>query len=372
MKTLPRLIVDSADRSSDLRYACPFGTTGDAVVFLQHGKRRCVVVPVMEREHAAAMMRPLGGEVLTPADLGLSPSDRRRVSVWAYELLRSTGIREVAVGGSFPLVVADALRRRRIRIHVVPGSLYPEREIKSRRELGCCRESQRAAVAAVREAAAMIRDTTLDARGRLLYGGLVLTSEQVRVRIEQVLFDHHCTGPDTIVSCGPDSALPHHRGAGPLWAGRPIVIDIFPRHRRHGYHGDLTRTLVRGPAPARLRRMLEAVHSAQRAAMDRIRAGISAAAVHRAAGSVFGNLGMKTDLTAEPPRGFIHATGHGLGLDVHEAPTLGSGKHRLRAGQVVTVEPGWYEPGFGGVRIEDTVVVTGKGCRRLARCAARL
>ncbi len=372
MKSIPRLMVDSSDRNSDLRYACAFQTTSDAVVFLKHRQQVWLVVPLMEREHAAAAMRSSGGRVLAPADLGLCALDRRRVSAWAYGLLRSTGIKEVAVAADFPVATADMLRRRRIRVHVVCGPLFPEREIKHRRELLCCMASQRAAVAALRVAAALIRDTAIDTRGRLLHDGTVLTSESVRARIEQVLFAHHCTGADTIVSCGADSALPHHRGSGPLWAGRPIVIDIFPQHRQHGYHGDLTRTLVRGPIPARLRRMMDAVGSARQAALAQIRAGVSAAKVHHAAVQTFSRLGMTTDLHADPPSGFIHSTGHGVGLDVHEAPTLGSGRNRLRTGQVITVEPGWYEPGFGGVRIEDTVTVTRDGYQLLARCAVRL
>lgn len=368
MKSMPRLIVGRSDRNMDLRYACAFRTPSDDVVFLKHREKDWLVAPLMEREHAAAALQPSGGRVYTPADLGLRPMDRRRLSAWAYGLVRILGIKQVAVAPDFPLAIAEALRRRRIRVHGVGGALFPEREFKNAREIQACTTSQRAAVAALRNAVALIRGATIDAHGGLLHNGKRLTSETVRERIDTILFRHQCTATDTIVSCGADSALPHHRGNGPLRAGQPIVIDIFPQHRRHGYHGDLTRTLVRGPMPARLAAIMTAVRTAQRAALAKVRAGVAASTVHQAAVGTFARMGMTTDIRTAPPSGFIHSTGHGIGLDVHEAPTLGAGNNRLRAGQVVTVEPGWYEPGFGGVRIEDTVTVTRDGYKFLARC----
>lgn len=368
---MQRLIVDTSARSSDLRYACPFQAPGDAVVFLK-GTRQCwLVVPMMERQRAQAALHPVGGIVWTPAELALDPLDRRRVSAWALGLLQKLKIREVAVARDFPIAVADTLRRHRVHVEVVPERLFPERAVKNAAELACCRASQRAATAAMRAAATVIHQATVDSRGRLWHARKRLTSERVRCHIDAVLHAHDCTGTDTIVACGPDSALPHHRGAGVLWAGCPIIVDVFPSHRRHGYHGDLTRTLVWGPVPARLRRMLTAVRAAQQAALRAVRAGVSAASVHTAAEKTFAQMGMRVDAEDDPARGFIHSTGHGLGLDVHEAPWIGRNKDRLRAGQVITIEPGWYEPGFGGVRIEDAVVVTSCGYELLARCAIR-
>lgn len=368
MLGMPRLIVDSTDRNSDLRYACAFKTTGDPVVFMLLKGSPWLVVPVMEREPARAVMEPLGGRVLAPADLALSPADRRSVGAWACALLRLAGVREVVVGGNFPVDVADKLRGRRIKVHIAAGPLFAERSVKQDRELAYCRKSQRAATAAMRAAAGLIREASIDESGRLRLGQRVLTSEMVKTRIEETLFGLGCSGEGTIVACGADSALPHHRGRGTLRAGLPIVIDIFPCHRHSGYYGDLTRTIVRGQSGPRLKEMLQAVREAHRAALAMVRAGVAASSVHHAAEKVFARRGMVTDLSLDPPRGFIHSTGHGVGLDVHEAPWLGRSRERLRAGQVVTVEPGWYEPGFGGVRIEDTVVVTRDGFCPLARC----
>jgi Xaa-Pro aminopeptidase len=150
-------------------------------------------------------------------------------------------------------------------------------------------------------------------------------------------------------------------------------MDIFPQHLEHGYWGDLTRTVVRGKAPARLRRMYQAVRAAQAAALAAIRPGVKCATVHERAAAEMKRRGFATVMEGAEASGFIHGTGHGVGLSIHEEPALADGVDgRLRAGHVVTVEPGLYYPGFGGVRIEDTVVVTPGGWRYLAPCEKRL
>ncbi len=370
MQKIPRLIIDSSERSSDLRYACAFRTTGDAIVCLRQSRRCILVVPAMERERAEKALCGSHDMVFTPGDFALEQRDRRRVGVWSVALLRHLRIKRVKVADDFPVEAADCLRRNNITVDLASGRLFPEREVKSLRELNACRESQRAAVVAMRTVVDIIRETTVDVRSRLWHDGRILTSEIMRDHMESVLLSRSCTCADTIVACGADSALPHHRGTGPLHAGKAIVVDVFPRHRGHGYHGDLTRTLVRGAVPARLRKMLRAVRQAHAAALGQVRAGVSAAAVHGAAEAVFCSMGMCTENKGRNARGFIHATGHGVGLDIHEPPWVGNSKKKLRSGQVITIEPGWYEPGYGGVRIEDTVEVTGFGYKVLARYAA--
>jgi Xaa-Pro aminopeptidase len=176
----------------------------------------------------------------------------------------------------------------------------------------------------------------------------------------------------TIVAGGPQSADPHERGHGPLRAGQPIVIDIFPQHMETGYWGDITRTVVRGRAPAALRAMYRAVREAQEDALRAVRPGVSGATVHRGVVATFARRGFATGVVDGKQVGFFHGTGHGVGLQVHEAPSLALAHRRLPRGAVVTVEPGLYYPEIGGVRIEDTVVVTADGCEVLAACSKRL
>ncbi|MCG2660936.1 MAG: M24 family metallopeptidase [Kiritimatiellae bacterium] len=228
---------------------------------------------------------------------------------------------------------------------------------------------QRAAVQAMRAAIRLIARARVDKKNRLRVRGRLLTSERVRRAIYRVLVDHNCTGEGTIVACDGQAATPHGIGHGPLRAHQSIVIDIFPRHLEHGYWGDLTRTVVKGtPSPA-LKKMYAAVKAAQAAALAKIRAGVSGRRVHLAAVAALARHGFKTGLLEGKAQGFIHSTGHGIGLEVHEAPSLSLRPGRLRAGHVVTVEPGLYYFQHGGVRIEDTVLVTRGGYRKLASCA---
>jgi Xaa-Pro aminopeptidase len=199
----------------------------------------------------------------------------------------------------------------------------------------------------------------------------LITAEAVKKLIHGILLDHDCTGKDTIVACGRQAVDPHEQGHGPLRAGKAIVIDIFPQHIRSGYWGDLTRTVVRGAAGHELRGMYSAVRAAQLAALERIKSGVKGSTVHRAAAAELTRRGFRTENLDGQPAGFIHSTGHGVGLAIHEGPSLSASGGRLRAGHVVTVEPGLYYPAVGGVRIEDTVEVTRDGWRYLVPCEKR-
>jgi Xaa-Pro aminopeptidase len=157
-----------------------------------------------------------------------------------------------------------------------------------------------------------------------------------------------------------------------LRADEPIVLDIFPRHGPSGYWGDMTRTVVKGTASREVVRMHRAVLDAQKRALAMIRPGVQGNSIHRAVQATLEDHGFTTGVEDGTPVGFFHGTGHGVGLDIHEAPRVSLSKDRLRAGHVITIEPGLYYPAHGGMRIEDTVVVTRDGYQRLASCTKRL
>jgi Xaa-Pro aminopeptidase len=168
------------------------------------------------------------------------------------------------------------------------------------------------------------------------------------------------SGPafETIVAAGPNAAKPHHRPSDrPIGEGELVVLDFGATF--DGYRSDMTRTFCVGePADAELTHLVEVVTESQAAGVDAVRAGIKAADVDRASRAVIEEAGWADR--------FVHGTGHGVGLDIHEAPSVAStSSDTLQSGHVVTVEPGVYLPGFAGVRIEDTVVVTDTGCRPL-------
>ncbi len=364
--TRPLLLVAGAGDASDLRYGSGFMPV-DPVVFLDAGPKRVLVVPLLEL--GRAQQEAAGVRVVSPSDLGLHKRKMRQLSAWAVELLNREGLRRVSVGPFFPAVVLEDLRAAGVKVHVQREPLYPARAVKDKQELRCLAESQRAAVAAMRAAVACLRASRIGRRGELRgERGKVLTAEDVRLVIDRVLLLHHCQARDTIVACGRQAADPHDRGHGPLRAHETIVLDIFPQHRGHGYWGDITRTVVRGTASPVARRMHEAVRLAQRWALRAVRAGVRGDRIHAAIQERFVAAGFPMERRNGVPVGFFHGTGHGVGLDIHEAPSLSLVEVRLRAGNVVTVEPGLYDPEHGGVRIEDVVVVTAQGCRELARC----
>jgi Xaa-Pro aminopeptidase len=163
---------------------------------------------------------------------------------------------------------------------------------------------------------------------------------------------------ETIVASGPNSAKPHARpGNRMIVAGDSVVVDFGAMV--DGYRSDMTRTFLAGDSPSeKIKEVYDAVLRAQRAGVMAVRAGIPAGDVDEACRKSLSDVGLG--------EAFEHGTGHGVGLDIHEAPSVGPGSTGiLEAGAVVTVEPGAYLAGLGGVRIEDTVVVTADGCRTL-------
>jgi Xaa-Pro aminopeptidase len=235
--------------------------------------------------------------------------------------------------------------------------VFPDRECKTDEEAAMIRDGNRCSAAGFAAAEAILRTSTIKGK-KLMFEGKPLTSERLRFAIEVACLERGAIAADTIVAGGDQACDPHCRGSGPLRANELIILDIFPRVTSTGFFGDMTRTFLRGTANDAQRNLVSAVAAAQKAALNKIKAGVQADSVHAECHRVFSERGYETKLTSEGAVGFFHGTGHGLGLDVHEAPRIGSVKRRLRAGAVVTVEPGLYYPGLGGCRIEDVVQVT--------------
>ncbi len=349
----------------DIRYATGF-TAPDPVVYLQAGRKKHLVVSLLELERARRVAQ--GVTVWSAEALPGRRARRWSLAGWALALLRRVGVPAVVVPPDFPVAVARELERAGIRVRIAAGALFPQRQVKTGAELARIAECQRAAARAMEAAVRFLADARADTRGVLRAGKRPVTSEAVRALINKVLLDGHCMGPGTIVAGGAQAADPHAAGSGPLRQGESIVMDIFPQHLEHGYWGDLTRTVVKGPPPPALLKIYRAVRAAHRAALAQVRAGVPAAAVHRAAEDVFRARGFATGATAGKTEGFIHSTGHGVGLNIHEMPRVSVRPGRLRTGNVITVEPGLYYRQPGSVRIEDLIVVTPAGWKPLATC----
>ncbi|MHC3438921.1 M24 family metallopeptidase [Natrialbaceae archaeon A-gly3] len=280
--------------------------------------------------------------------------------------LADHGVESVAVPHGFPTGTADGLRELGVSVIVEPEGVVEEiRARKGDEEIEYIRETQRANEAAMAVAEGLIAGAEV-VDGTLYHDGEPLTSEFVKQEIEIELLRHGCALDDTIVACGADGADPHDRGSGPLEAGDPIVVDIFPRDKESKYFADMTRTFCRGEPTAEMRRRYEVTREAYEAALEAVEAGVTGADVHDAACDVIEEAGYDT-LRSSPDTetGFIHSTGHGVGLAIHEQPSVSPSGGKLEGGHVITIEPGLYDPEVGGVRIEDLVVVREDGYENL-------
>jgi Xaa-Pro aminopeptidase len=367
-----RLIVATSTESSDLLYATGFWAP-DPVVFFSTGRTRALVVSSLEYNRAREQATR-GIEVFRNGDFASGKRGGGFDQI-LVGISRKFGVSNWDVPPFFPLQYADSLRKESVEVRCGSGVFFPSRERKTGREQAEIRRAVKLAELAMRKALDMIRAARVDSEKRLTLKGNVLTSERVRTEIDIEILRGGGGSQGTIVSCGPHAAQPHHRGEGPLRANEPIVLDIFPRLTDSGYWGDMTRTVVKGRPKVIVRRAFDAVLRARDEAKTRIRAGISASASFLTASKILAEAGFQTgrDRKTGLDHGFIHSLGHGVGLDIHEGPRLAKTNDALlKRGSVVTVEPGLYYPKWGGVRLEDLVVVTESGCETLTQFETEL
>jgi Xaa-Pro aminopeptidase len=200
--------------------------------------------------------------------------------------------------------------------------------------------------------------------------GEPLTSERVRDAVKEAVTRAGASpGDELIVAHGAQAASGHEFGSGAIQPGESVIIDLWPRDPESACFADMTRTFVVGEAPDELRRYYELTREALKNSIAAVRAGADGREIHRISCRPYEQAGLPTVLTKQPGQildeGYYHSLGHGVGLEVHEAPTLGRAEDLLVAGDVITLEPGCYRPGFGGCRLEDLVVVTEDGAEVL-------
>jgi Xaa-Pro aminopeptidase len=296
-------------------------------------------------------------------------------------ILRGEGIDgKVSIYGRNDLAtgirLADELRKLGVRIvgEASPTVLESTRETKSGKEIANIRDvgarTGKTVETILRSLQSMKRK-----RGHLYLKGTRATVGYVKKLISSKLAEEDLIAPEgTIFAIGPSGADPHNAGdpSDPIKEGRLIVFDIFPQAGT-GYWFDLTRTFVIGRADVKAKRLFETVAEAQNASLDLLEDGVTGESAMLKACQVIEHHGYKTvrevfeGKTSSISSGFNHSLGHGVGLTIGERPYLSFlSKDPLKSRQVVTVEPGIYLPGYGGVRIEDTVAITARGIDTLA------
>jgi len=361
----PVVLIPGGEGDADFTYATGFAV--ETGLYVRFGENDDVlVVSPLEIDRARVQSRTTKTLELDEAgfeDHGPFVSYARL----AARLLRQRSAEQARVSARLQAGYLEELRSTGLEIEVDRALFQIERRQKSQDEAAFIEASQRAAEAAVVEVVSQLAQA--DVRDGILWlDESPLTSERLYARASLLLGEKGFTCPDMIIAGSPECAMPHFRGEGPIRAGAPVIIDIFPSSRKSHYYGDLTRTVVVGEIPDEVRRMHAAALQALDAGIESIRAGASGRDVHQTVCQVLVDRGFGTTTKGfEGPDGVArmnHSTGHGVGLDVHEEPSLrGPDENILLEGDVVTVEPGLYLLGFGGVRVEDTGIVTNDGFR---------
>jgi Xaa-Pro aminopeptidase len=369
------LIQGDTVRSATLRHEVPLAII-DEFTYIETDGRRVVVVSSLEADRIAAVAPD--AEIVDPYELGWDELLAQGLN-WeqgnvelALRACRRLELTRVVVPGSTGVALADRLREEDIEVVVDDAAFVRRRRAKNELEIAGVRRAQAAATGAMRVAAGLLRDS-YDRDGVLYHRGDVLTAEAVREAMREHAAAQGSPMPgDVIVAAGAAGASGHEPGAGPLPAGVPIIIDIWPQDEPSSCWADMTRTFVAGSPPSddvvEMQRLcLEALENVKAAA----RPGVTVRELYDIACDVFeaaGHLTQRTKPEGETLRdGFFHSLGHGVGLEVHEYPSLGrSGADPLVPGDVIAVEPGTYRHGYGGVRLEDLLLITADGCEVLA------
>jgi Xaa-Pro aminopeptidase len=365
-KDVPRLLVAASEASADILYATRFFAP-DPFIYVRVKNRTFGIFSDLEVDRARAEAQV--DEVLSMSSLSRPLAEKLRREPTPAELihafLASKRVRKVAVNGEFPFSLGRALEDLGLRLTAIDGLFWPEREYKSAEELRAIGRALRITEAGIARAFEVLRTSRIGRGHRLYWARKTLTSEILRFEIDAAVLRAGGTPANTIVAGGSQACDPHERGHGPLRAHEMIIIDVFPRDMRSGYYGDLTRTVVKGRPTEAARRMWHAVREGQQRALRGIKPGVHGGKIHDQVKAFFTEKGFPTEIRNGRWTGFFHGTGHGLGLDLHETPRFA--RTTFKPGQVLTVEPGLYDPAIGGARIEDVITVTATGCRKLSR-----
>lgn len=358
-----QLLAGYPDRYPNVLNRCGF-VCGDLVVWIDDGQGEThAIVRNIELPRARAVNR--ASAVHCPEDLVAADqlsSDRDTTFAQATAaLLKRKKISAVRADAMLPLLFSDVLHRSGIEVQFDAALGRRQRRSKRPDEIEHLRQAQTITESAITHVYEIIHRAAI-VDGILHDNGKPLTSKRIRASVTGFLLKHEYSCPgDLIIAAGPQGSDCHHHGAGVLRASEPIIVDIFPMNTTTRYWGDCTRTFVRGTPDPKLARMHALVVKAKAAAITAARAGSPGSLVHQAVLDVFKPAGIHIGIPAEDaPVDLIfypHGTGHGIGLECHEAPILDERCPDLVEGDALTIEPGLYCKSIGGVRVEDMVIV---------------
>jgi Xaa-Pro aminopeptidase len=357
----------------------------DPIIALEDGDEIIVVANALEEGRVRKQSRAtsvfnidaFGAKELGAKGVGREELDANVIA----RFLESRKTKRIAVAPYFPIGMAERLRGLGIEI-VVANDLTDRRRRKRDDEIAALEVTQRACEEGWAKGVDAIKRATVRKDKTLELDGEVFTAERLRAIVEGRMLELGCMSEGAICAPGPQAADPHMIGTGPLHAGEPIVMDIFPQHKESRYWADMTRTVSKGEPAPEILKMYDLVMRAQDAGIKALKPGVTGRSIHEMVEDMIFAAGYDTLRPGQQhgkpangalPKGFIHGLGHGVGLEIHEAPSVGRGGSKpLDIGDVVTVEPGVYDPEIGGVRLEDMLVITETGSRNLTRAPRQL
>lgn len=277
---------------------------------------------------------------------------------------------KICVPFNFPLVVADVLRSEDLILDPMLGVLEEARESKDRKEIETIKEIQKINEKITSEAINFIANSDIGSNKTLFYKGKSLTVGTLKSFFGQKLLEQGCIPEeDMIIACGSKSSNPHYLGSqqDKLKADQPIILDIYPQSIQKRYWTDMTRTIVKGNAPKKVKHMFETVFEAKNSSLDAINAGALGSEIYDVCCDIIEKSGYETTRKEKKVNnGMNHGLGHGVGLQIHENPTINEfAKSPLREHTIVTVEPGIYNRHIGGIRLEDIIEITKNGFNNL-------
>jgi Xaa-Pro aminopeptidase len=372
------LIVGDTVRHPELRHEVPL-TIPDPFVYAEVGDRRVVAISSMEATRVEGLGLDL--DVRPTEEFGSDEIRRSGVDIHtaaiqlAVRIAEGLRLEDATVPRNFPLGIADALRAAGVALTVDQKLFDDRRRRKNEKELAGIRRAEKAAEAGIDVARDLLRRADRS-NGSLSVDGQRLTCELLKERIQTVFLAHGALAEEMIVSHGPQTAVGHDMGSGEIAADDVVILDLFPIDLESACYADITRTFTIGEVPDEIRQWHDLCREALELAVAGIKPGADGGALHRLVSEFFAERGFPTQLTKAEGEvlrdGFYHGLGHGVGLEVHESPGLGMLGEELVAGDVITIEPGLYRYGFGGVRVEDLLLVTGDGYERLTDCPYEL
>lgn len=364
-------MVAASEQDADMLFATKFFVP-DPFIFLERNGKRTLVLSDLEIDRGRKQAE--ADEILPYSQFEKEVQGSSRKSpgfeqVLAHFLVRQK-VKSALVPARFPLGYARELAKHEIQVEPAGELYWPERETKTDAEQRLLRKAMEITEAGMARGIEVLKKSQPAKGGKLDWSGKVLTSEMLRAEIDSAILRAGGLPANTIVAGGEQACDPHERGHGPLKANSLIILDIFPRSASSGYYGDMTRTVLRGKASDAQRRLWETVNAGQALALKKMKPGVDGLKLHLEIKQFFADQGYPTEVRSGRQTGFFHGTGHGLGLEIHEFPRFQ--KTIFKVGQVLTVEPGLYYPGLGGVRTEDVVALTKSGIKMLSRFENRL